>query len=127
MILEDMEIEYEILCDGTRAEFLGIHDGDDNPNHCILSMTSPDGITETFDCWNSVADPYRDDPEHIMDMLHYICDDGLNALWDEWDAIEDMDWDVQEEIKRASQETLGKLTALGFDEDDMLEIVNHDE
>lgn len=123
--LEDMEINVDIRLDGTRSEWLHIYDGDDNTNHCVLTMTSPEGISRSFDFWNPISDPYASDSDHIMMILSDICNDGLNSLWDEWESIEDCDYERQEAIKRESAKTLGSLTALGFTEDDMLEVANY--
>lgn len=119
MDIRDCTIEYEVLLDATRHEILGFGD-DENYNHCVLTLTSPNGASETFDCWNSQAYPEAADRDHILNMVGCVFDEAtivINKAWDEYDITDYRTVDAMREL-------LQKLYRLGFTEQEIFDIYN---
>lgn len=127
MDFESLSYEYEYLGDGNREDIIGVPVQPENTNHCILTIISPDGESEQFDFWNSLANPCDTSDEMIERAVFSVMDEGLCAAWEDWETVEGYDdYYVQEVMKRSMCDIWEKLQNIGFDADDLCAVLNGD-
>ena len=99
----------------------------DNLNHVYVSVN--DSPEETFEAWGSLMEPQFDDEYSLKNIFQCICEEALNALWEDWDDIlSGLSWSEGDRIVQGCRATLAKLENLGLgDEDTLLSIVNDEE
>ena len=112
----------QFLCFGFESEFTV------NENHNIVYVSVDGSPEECFDAWGSRVNPQFDDEYDLKNIFQLICDDGLTAIWGDWDdVLYEVDGRRAVEIVDGMRDTAAKLENLGLDEDDLQKIVNDEE
>ena len=100
-----------------------------NENYNVISVSVDGSAPQEFDAWGSIMDPEFDDEYSLRNIFQTICNDVLNAMWDDWDdVIYGVDGRRAIEIVDSCRAEARQFEELGiYDEDLLLEIVNDDE
>ena len=99
-----------------------------NENHNIVYVSVDSSPEECFDAWGSRVNPQFDDEYDLKNIFQLICDDGLTAIWGDWDdVLYEVDGRRAVEIVDGMRDTAAKRENLGLDEDDLQKIVNDEE
>lgn len=100
-----------------------------NTNLNYIDVSVDSGPSATFEAWGSLVEPQFDDEYSLKNIFQSICDEGLYAIWEDWDDITDgLSYSEGDRIVRDCRENLAKLEEIGLgDEETLLAIVNDEE